>query len=155
MSDQCAPSLSTSLSLSLSADFNGDGYLDIYEACSTDHSSSNSNLDTFNRLYLSDGQGGFTLSSDPAAKGEQYVESKGVVAGDFNGDGAIDLFVANKWAHLDNALLLNDGSGSFTLTEGADAVGAPSYSRGATSCDLDGDGDLGKRSHLSLCAILS
>eukprot|EP01043_Picozoa_sp_COSAG02_P047982 COSAG02_NODE_4659_length_5123_cov_6.685709_1_plen_1319_part_10 len=60
--------------------------------------------------------------------------SLGATAGDWNGDGFMDIFVANAGAA--NEILMNDGAGSFifTLTDRADA------SAGATAGDWNGDG---------------
>jgi len=128
----------------IAADFNGDGYLDIFEVCSTSFSSSMPNHDTTNRLYVSDGSGGFTLSSDPEAMGPDDVETRGAVARDFNNDGIIDLYYVNKFQSDTNKLLINDGSGSFTAVGGIDATGKLSSSTSVTSCDIDGDGDQGE-----------
>ena len=106
----------------IAADFNGDGYLDIFEVCSTSFSSSMPNHDTTNRLYMSDGSGGFILSSDPEAMGPDDVETRGAVARDFNNDGIIDLYYVNKFQSDTNKLLINDGSGSFTAVGGIDAT---------------------------------
>ena len=75
-----------------------------------------------------------------------------MVAGDFNGDGAIDLIIVNKDASANNPsreYLINDGSGSFTSVVGGDATIAhrPSIASNSdvnqvSACDIDLDGDL-------------
>ena len=70
--------------------------------------------------------------------------SSAVVAEDFNGDGAVDLFVARADPYLENALALNDGDGTFTSVSAGDAglmLGSGVMSYGATSGDVDRDGD--------------
>ena len=101
-----------------------------------------------NRLYLNDGNGIFTAVD----VSERSDESTGVVAGDFNGDGAIDLIIVNKDASANNPSrehLINDGSGSFTSVVGGDATIAhrPSIASNSdvnqvSACDIDLDGDL-------------
>ena len=63
--------------------------------------------------------------------------SSGATAGDWNGDGWMDIFVANEGEDGEhNEILMNDGTGSFisTLTDRSDS------SRGATAGDWNGDG---------------
>jgi len=61
-------------------------------------------------------------------------------AGDVDGDGDLDLVVANE---SDNALWLDDGGGRFRVAEGAlEARASPEETREAELGDVDGDGDL-------------
>jgi hypothetical protein len=69
----------------------------------------------------------------------------GVVAGDFDGDGWLDLYVANDGQP--NFLWLNQQNGTFAdggLLSGlaVNARGLPEASMGVTAGDADGDGDL-------------
>lgn len=69
--------------------------------------------------------------------------ARGAVAGDFNGDGFVDLFTGGfeNWetqTTFPSFLLLNEGGKSFRLAWSA----AERRTRGVTACDFDGDGDL-------------
>jgi hypothetical protein len=64
------------------------------------------------------------------------ASSKDVVLGDFDGDGDLDVFVANYGA---NKVWLNDGSGTFT-DSGQNLGTSDSYC--VALGDVDGDGDL-------------
>ena len=125
------------------ADFNGDGFLDL--VCNT-YSDIGSSI-SFARLFLGDGNGGFT--EDPAFAAldiRGYGET--ILVADFNNDGAVDLFFP-FYSHNDPAehsyLLINDGTGRFTDVADAAGValrGVPLSNKveGAQAVDLDGDG---------------
>jgi type II secretory pathway component GspD/PulD (secretin) len=84
----------------VSADFNGDGKIDLAVANQTDDTVS---------ILLGDGHGNFTATSTPPATGKGPIA---LVAADFNGDGKIDLAVVNQ---TDNtvSILLGNGDGTF------------------------------------------
>jgi len=63
----------------------------------------------------------------------------GCVAGDVDGDGDADLYLANFGR---NRLYLNDGRASFRETGGLSGVDDPRWSTAAALADPDGDGDL-------------
>lgn len=63
-------------------------------------------------------------------------DSRAVAAGDVDGDGDVDLFVANNGA---NRVWLNDGSGLFAVN--GQALGS-ALSQGVALGDVDGDSDL-------------
>ena len=63
----------------------------------------------------------------------------GVCAGDYDGDGRLDLYVTN-WGR--NLLYRNNGNGTFSETATAAGVEAGGWSTGCTFFDADGDGDL-------------
>jgi len=63
----------------------------------------------------------------------------GVTAGDYDGDGHVDLYVTNQGA---NQLLRNDGERSFTDVTATSAVAGDKWSVSATFLDYDRDGDL-------------
>ena len=60
-------------------------------------------------------------------------DSRGVVAGDFDGDGDLDLYIVNFDAK--NELYFNDGAGQFTAAseENNDAVSLETFGTGALS----------------------
>lgn len=108
-------------------DFDSDGDLDIYSAY----------WSGYDKLWLNNGSGNFTNSIFVTASSGA---SRAVEAGDVNGDGHLDVVVANSsnGGGLAAEVLLNDGTGSFTqfTTFGTDR----SYD--LDMADLDGDGDL-------------
>jgi len=131
------------------ADLDGDGRTDLYVTNFDDES---------NTLYRNDGDGLFT---DVTARSGLEAPSRlpvgfGVVAEDFDGDGDLDLAVANghiidnielyndgkRWAQ--RAILLeNRGAGRFedASASAGDLCATPRVGRGLYAGDLDGDGD--------------
>ena len=96
------------------------------------------------RLYRNDGGGHFTNVTDTAGITRADGAGLGVAVGDFNGDGWLDVYVAND--ATPNQLWLNRHDGTFTdegLLSGAalNAAGNPEGSMGVASGDFDGDGD--------------
>ncbi len=100
---------------------------------------------TADRLYRNVGSFRFENISERAGISKMAASGLGVVAGDFNGDGAPDLFVAND--AVDNQLWLNDGRGRFedaALLSGVavNGDGEAEASMGVDAQDHDGDCDL-------------
>ena len=85
-------------------------------------------------ILLGDGTGNFTLASSPATG--SWPDS--VAVGDFNGDGKLDLAVANYGSNT-VSILLGDGTGNFTL---ASSPAAGSYPTSVAVGDFNGDGKL-------------
>ena len=93
----------------VAGDFDGDGFVDLFVV----------NFDEENELLLNDGTGNFSLSEEAGDAVTTTERSVDVVAGDFDGDGFVDLFVVNYGAA--NELFWNDGTGSFTLDDNPDS----------------------------------
>jgi len=96
-------------------------------------------------LYHNNGDGTFTEVSKSAGIAAHVGKSLGVVAADFDGDGWIDIFVAND--SMRNFLFHNRGDGSFEeigLAAGValDEAGRPHAGMGTAAGDYDGDGRL-------------
>ena len=96
------------------------------------------------RLYRNDGRGRFTDATVAAGIARADGNGLGVVTGDYDGDGWIDLYVAND--ATPNQLWRNRRDGTFAdigPISGAalSAAGAPEGSMGLASGDYDADGD--------------
>jgi hypothetical protein len=87
------------------------------------------------RVYLNGGAGNFAA---PMVLPSSGGDTSGVVVGDLNGDGALDLVLAN-WSQP-SQIYLNDGAGQF-----AAPINIPNSGNGTSSLaagDLNGDGAL-------------
>ena len=96
-------------------------------------------------LYRNEGEGRFSDVSGPAGILAARANGLGVVAGDFDGDGRIDVFVAND--QMENQLWHNRGDGTFVDVAGAtgcavDQHGVTKAGMGVAAEDVDDDGDL-------------
>jgi hypothetical protein len=96
------------------------------------------------RLYRNQGGGRFADITIASGLARQFGPALGVSTADFNGDGWIDIFVAND--EQENLLWINQRDGTFTNTALlAGAALGPSGERkanmGVDAGDFDGDGD--------------
>src|SRR6266480_5410184 len=96
------------------------------------------------RLYRNNGNGTFTDVTEAAGISKAYGAGLGVATGDYNGDGWIDLYIAND--ATPNQLWINQHNGTFVdegLLSGSavNAQGNPEGSMGIASGDVDLDGD--------------
>ncbi len=87
-----------------------------------------------NRLYLNDGNGVFTDTQSLGSAGVSY----GITMGDVDGDGSLDVVIANR--SVPNQVYLNNGSGVFT--DSGQALGGTNRSTDVALGDIDADGDL-------------
>jgi len=96
------------------------------------------------RLLRNRGDGTFEDLSLPSGIGRKAGPGLGVVAGDLNGDGRLDLFVANDgadsflWTHQGNFKFREEGLISGVAVN---AAGRPEAGMGIALGDADGDGD--------------
>jgi hypothetical protein len=142
-------------------DYDRDGWLDLYVANNVNYTIANETRcpnpagrrdycppqiygGRPDQLYRNRGDGTFTDVTSKALVGGRFGPALGVSTADFNGDGWIDIFVANDGE--DNLLWINQRDG--TLRESAllagvavTAEGKAEASMGVDAGDFDGDGD--------------
>ena len=118
------------------ADFNGDGWIDLYVA----------NDGQANQLWINQRNGTFKdlglLSGAALSAGGKAKAGMGVDAGDFDDDGDEDVFVTNLSAE-GHDLYVNDGSGTFesqSATSGLGYLTLPYTGFGTAWIDFDNDG---------------
>jgi len=117
------------------ADFNGDGWIDLYIA----------NDARPNHLWINQGDGTFVdealLAGCALNHAGMSEASMGVDAGDFDADGDEDLFMTHL-AEQSNTIYVNDGTGLFTDLSRETGLAAPSMpytSFGTSWVDYDND----------------
>jgi len=143
------------------ADYDRDGYLDLFVANYLDFSVASNRVcqDALgardycsprvyrpvpDRLYRNRGDGTFANVTEAAGISRTDGAGLGVVAGDYNRDGWLDWYVAND--ANPNQLWINKGDGTFRdegMISGSavNAAGNPEGSMGIASGDFDADGD--------------
>jgi hypothetical protein len=142
-------------------DIDKDGWLDLFVGCYLDFTYENHRICRLpsgtpgycapeayaavtNRLYRNRGDGSFEDWSLKSGVQRQTGKTLGVLTGDFNRDGWMDLYVANDM--LPNHLWINQGDGTFIedgLLGGSavNADGRSESSMGVVAADYDDDGD--------------
>ncbi|HKC80497.1 MAG TPA: VCBS repeat-containing protein, partial [Gemmatimonadaceae bacterium] len=125
-------------------DANGDHHLDLYVATGgSEYSEAAPALE--DRLYLNDGKGNFKKAV--GAIPPLSISGSRVAAADFDGDGAIDLFVAGRSVpgrygiDPQSVLLKNDGRGHFSDMTDAAAPGLSHIGMVTDAAWVDSDGD--------------
>ena len=142
-------------------DYDRDGWLDLYVGHNVDYTPE-SGIEcgtladardycppetyggTPDHLYRNTGKGWFVDVSDTALAGGRFGPALGVSTADFDGDGWIDVYVANDGT--ENLLWINRGDGTFRetgLLAGAalSGLGMTEASMGVDAGDFDNDGD--------------
>ena len=98
-------------------------------------------------MWIGDGSGSFTAATGGPTLGS--AGTRAVAFADFNGDGALDLFVVNSGDA--NEVWHNALSGSFTAATGGPTEGSR-YTASVTLGDVNGDGV--RVAGLDLCPCL-
>ncbi|MBI3493202.1 MAG: CRTAC1 family protein [Acidobacteria bacterium] len=142
-------------------DYDRDGWLDLYVGYNVNYTLKNDRFcpnmagardycppqifgGRADRLYRNLGNGKFVDVSAKALVGGKFGPALGVVTADFNGDGWIDIYVANNGEP--NLLWINQRDGTFRETAllagvALTAEGKAEASMGVDAGDFDGDGD--------------
>ena len=119
-------------------DYDNDGWMDIYFVNSGPSDFYNPTVPLKNALYHNNHDGTFTDVTDKAGVAGGTF-GMGVAAGDYDGDGWIDLYVTSYGR---NILYHNNGNGTFTDVTDKAGVAAPGWSTFALWFDYDNDGKL-------------
>jgi hypothetical protein len=121
-------------------DYDGDGLLDIYTVSAFDLDERNGRARIPHRNALYHNLGGMKFKNVAAEAGvDAAAWGYGVCAGDFDGDGKLDVYVTNYGPNL---LFRNKGDGTFEEVAAKAGVAAGGWSTGCAFLDADGDGDL-------------
>ncbi len=121
-------------------DADNDGDLDLYVGNNADYLMEEPTKQR-NYFYSNDGDGTFTEITTGMFVTEP-AQSYGVSWVDFDDDDDLDLFVTNIGRTDRNWLLINDGSGSFELSDSVVVTDSTGPSKGHTWGDFDLDGDV-------------
>jgi len=121
-------------------DYDGDGLLDVYTVSGFELDERNGRARIPHRNALYRNLGGMKFENVAAEAGvDTAAWGYGVCAGDFDGDGKLDLYVTN---YGPNVLFRNRGDGTFEEVAAKASVAADGWSTGCAFLDADGDGDL-------------
>lgn len=120
-------------------DYDGDGHIDLYFLNGAPLPGASGQIRPANALYRNNGDWTFTDVTAKAGVGDTGF-ALGVAVGDYNNDGALDLYLNN---YGPNVLYCNNGNGSFTdTTQTAGVANQAKVGAGACFLDMDKDGDL-------------
>ena len=112
-------------------DLDGDGDLDAVVA-NSNVNGANSNMQPFNRVWINDGAGQFTLGNSLGT-----ARTLDITIGDVDNDGDLDIFAANYSTNSPSQVWLNQGDGTFQRGAQLERL-----IRRIELADLDSDGDL-------------
>jgi enediyne biosynthesis protein E4 len=118
-------------------DYDHDGLLDIYFASATLLPLGTA-VKGPNRLYKNLGNNRFRDETEKSGLGYRGF-CHGVIAGDIDNDGDVDVFLCNYGS---NVLYLNDGNGTFKDISKSAGIDKPNWSSGGAMLDYDNDGYL-------------
>src|SRR5499427_235921 len=119
-------------------DYDNDGWMDIYLVNSGPSDFFTPKTPLKNALYHNNHDGTFTDVTDKAGVAGGTF-GMGAAAGDYDGDGWVDLYVTSYGR---NILYHNNGNGTFTDVTDKAGVAAPGWSTCAVWFDYDNDGKL-------------
>jgi hypothetical protein len=120
-------------------DYDGDGDVDIYFLNGSALKGTKYNTPPKNTFYRNEGGWKFTDVTEKTGVGDTGF-GLGVVAGDYDNDGDLDLYVNN---YGPNVLYRNNGDGTFTdVTKQAGVANGHKVGAAAFFLDMDKDGDL-------------
>ena len=142
-------------------DYDRDGWLDLYVGHNVDYQLDNgiecgtiadardycppeTYGGTPDRLYHNEGDGRFVDVTEAALGDARFGPALGVASADYNGDGWVDIYVANDGT--DNLLWINQQDGTFQNTAllagvAVSGLGVTEASMGVDAGDFDNDGD--------------
>ena len=120
-------------------DYDNDGWMDIFLVNSGPADFFTPTKPLKNALYHNNHDGTFTDVTDKAGVAGGKYFGMGAAAGDYDGDGWMDLYVT---AYGRNTLYHNNGDGTFTDVTDKAGVAAPGWSTCAVWFDYDNDGKL-------------